>query len=68
MEYDVKIGDQYFVLVRDPDHVHPPEVHRHLGTRDEAGLRRLLDAVEQDHLFDPTQGRDPFGIGVQGTQ
>ena len=30
--FDVKIGDTLYSLVRDPSHVHPPELHAHLGT------------------------------------
>ena len=36
--FDVKIGDTLYALVRDPAHVHPPELHAHLGTTGEAGI------------------------------
>ena len=79
-QYDVQIGDKFYPLVRDPAHVHPPELHAHLGTdtvRGDTGqtveevremaIRRLLNAVDEDDWFDETGadvGRDPFGIGV----
>ena len=50
--FDVKIVDTLYALVRDPAHVHPPELHAHLGTTGEAGIRRVLDAVEADDWFD----------------
>ena len=65
--FDVKIGDTLYALVRDPAHVHPPELHAHLGTTGEAGIRRVLDAVEADDWFDGEGnyiGRDVIGIGI----
>jgi hypothetical protein len=71
--FDVRIGDRVYPLVRDPTHVHPPELHRHLGTDTtradpETALRRLLDAVEATHWFDDAGyiGRNGFGIGLAG--
>lgn len=78
MNFDVKIGDRLYPLVRDPTHVHPPELHHHLGTDTvegvdrETAIRRLLNAVEAthwfsgDHPYDGYVGRNAFGIGVVG--
>lgn len=67
--FDVKIVDTLHSLVRDAAHLHPSELHAHLGTTSEAGIRRLLDAVEADDWFDDEGnyiGRDVMGIGIQG--
>lgn len=72
--FDVQIGSTFYPLVRDPAHVHPPELHHHLGTdttsaSPEQAIRRLLDAVEASGWIDDRgvyRGRDSFGIGIQG--
>jgi hypothetical protein len=49
--------------------VHPPELHAHVGTTSEAGIRRLLDAIEADDWFDGEGNyisRDVIGIGIKG--
>lgn len=73
--FDVKIGGRIYPLVRDVAHVHPPELHHHLGTdttsnTPEVALQRLLDAVVADHWFKDGiyVGRDPFGIGIAGRE
>jgi hypothetical protein len=41
----------------------------YLGTTSEAGIRRVLDAIEADDWFDSEEnyiGRDVIGIGIQG--
>jgi hypothetical protein len=65
--FNVRIGDQYYPLYRDAKAVHPATVHQHLGTRTEAELQRLLDALYLDAWFNDDGsyvGRDPFGIGL----
>jgi hypothetical protein len=74
LTFDVKMGDTFHPLVRDPTHVHPPELHRHLGTNTttlspELAIRRLLNAVEASGWIDDDgvyRGRDAFGIGIVG--
>ena len=46
--FDVKIVGTLYPLVRDPAHMHSPELHAHFGTASEAGIRSLLHAVEAD--------------------
>jgi hypothetical protein len=73
--FDVKIGRDTYPLVRDPAHVHPTNLHRHLGTHtttldQEQAIRRLLDAVEAADWFDEMTGeylgRNEYGIGIAG--
>jgi hypothetical protein len=75
LEFDVLLNGKHYLLVRDPAHVHPPELLHHLGIDTvqgdtEAAVRRLIDALEADDWFDEGThryvGRDPFGIGLVG--